>query len=686
MTSSDRALVRSAGDTRRPAGRARVRGQDRHRHRRRVRHRPGARRRARRARGRVSRSPTSTATPRARTVAPSSHVRSTRARSTRATRPRSARWSTTIVDARRSPRLPVQQRRASRSAGPTHELTRCALGPHHRREPPRRRQRPPRRVPARWSSKAAAISSTPRRARASRRRRSSPPYAATKHAVVGLSTGLRAGGGAARRARQRALPRLDRDPDPRPCCPTPTSRAMPSAPVTAREYLAAREAEADPRRPLRAPGAAAGRPEPGRHRRARERPRSLWYLQRCRPGSMELATATIARRVERDLVRPRSLTATVRHDGRRSSLHAPHERRGRAHVDRREGPDPALDDRRGRAVRPAARLRPAAGAHRPRDLPDPPLPPARACRRRSGSARRAGRSRRRSTSTSTCAACASPRPAPSARCSTSLQPIASAGFDRARPLWEFTLIEGLYDADGTERAAFAMKVHHAVTDGVGGMALLALLVDLTADAAEPDRHARRARAGVDGRGRARCATRSRTRRAGCSASPAASRRRASTRPRRRCAIRWHAGAELVRTARSIGRMLAPATEPMSPVMRDRGLGRRLDMFDLSLDDLRRAAKVDRRQRQRRVRRGGDRRAAPLPRAPRRLSRLAAHDAADQPPARGRRRRRQPLRAGALRGARRRSPIRANGCRRSARSCASGAPSPRCSSPDRSRAC
>src|SRR5436305_1992470 len=66
-----------------------------------------------------------------------------------------------------------------------------------------------------------------------------------------------------------------------------------------------------------------------------------------------------------------------------------------------------------------------------------------------------------------------------------LQPIATAGFDRARPLWEFTLIEGLYDADGTERAAFAMKVHHSVTDGVGGMALLAHLIDLTPDAAEP---------------------------------------------------------------------------------------------------------------------------------------------------------------------------------------------------------
>jgi WS/DGAT/MGAT family acyltransferase len=52
-----------------------------------------------------------------------------------------------------------------------------------------------------------------------------------------------------------------------------------------------------------------------------------------------------------------------------------------------------------------------------------------------------------------------------------------------------------------------------------------------------------------------------------------------------------AGATFVRTARSIGRTIAPATEPMSPVMRDRGLGRRLDVFDLPLDELRRAAKA-----------------------------------------------------------------------------------------------
>jgi diacylglycerol O-acyltransferase len=48
-----------------------------------------------------------------------------------------------------------------------------------------------------------------------------------------------------------------------------------------------------------------------------------------------------------------------------------------------------------------------------------------------------------------------------------------ADLDRARPLWEFTLLEGM--ADGG--AAFVTKLHHSLTDGIGGMHLAALVVD-----------------------------------------------------------------------------------------------------------------------------------------------------------------------------------------------------------------
>jgi diacylglycerol O-acyltransferase len=45
--------------------------------------------------------------------------------------------------------------------------------------------------------------------------------------------------------------------------------------------------------------------------------------------------------------------------------------------------------------------------------------------------------------------------------------------DRSRPLWEFTLVEGLEGG----RTALLQKVHHAVTDGIGGLKLSLSLVD-----------------------------------------------------------------------------------------------------------------------------------------------------------------------------------------------------------------
>ncbi len=57
--------------------------------------------------------------------------------------------------------------------------------------------------------------------------------------------------------------------------------------------------------------------------------------------------------------------------------------------------------------------------------------------------------------------------------------LASTPLDRSRPLWEYTLIEGL--ADG--RAAVIQKMHHTITDGVGGMRLSLSLVDFERDPA-----------------------------------------------------------------------------------------------------------------------------------------------------------------------------------------------------------
>ncbi len=55
--------------------------------------------------------------------------------------------------------------------------------------------------------------------------------------------------------------------------------------------------------------------------------------------------------------------------------------------------------------------------------------------------------------------------------------LAETPFDRSRPLWEFTLIDGL--ANGN--VAMLQKLHHTITDGVGGLKLSLALVDFEAD-------------------------------------------------------------------------------------------------------------------------------------------------------------------------------------------------------------
>jgi WS/DGAT/MGAT family acyltransferase len=55
--------------------------------------------------------------------------------------------------------------------------------------------------------------------------------------------------------------------------------------------------------------------------------------------------------------------------------------------------------------------------------------------------------------------------------------------DRAHPLWELYIIEGLDNVEGVPKGSFAMfsKTHHAAIDGTSGMELTAATHDLTAD-------------------------------------------------------------------------------------------------------------------------------------------------------------------------------------------------------------
>jgi WS/DGAT/MGAT family acyltransferase len=171
---------------------------------------------------------------------------------------------------------------------------------------------------------------------------------------------------------------------------------------------------------------------------------------------------------------------------------------------------------------------------------------------------------------------------------TIAQQMAEGDFDRARPLWEMQLITGLTGG----QAAFIVKIHHSVTDGVGGLKMAALLFDF--DPAGQDRGPMPSAPGGDVAGkrdRLRMGLNFEARtvaedvRHGLSAATGFV-KESMTDP---IGMATSAG----EMAASLSRMLAPASEPMSPVFGERSLSVWFDLIDVPLDDLKKAGKAGR---------------------------------------------------------------------------------------------
>lgn len=165
------------------------------------------------------------------------------------------------------------------------------------------------------------------------------------------------------------------------------------------------------------------------------------------------------------------------------------------------------------------------------------------------------------------------------------EPIAMSGFDRARPLWRAVVVEGLEN----KYSAIIMKLHHAITDGVGGMKLQLELLDMEPDAAEREMppppevhvmnqserfvdafdHERRRQLGII----KRSATGVGSTVSSVLSDPVGS---------------VGSSGEL---AASIGRVLRPVSHPMSPLMTGRSLSSRFDTLTVPLDRAKLAAKV-----------------------------------------------------------------------------------------------
>ncbi len=164
------------------------------------------------------------------------------------------------------------------------------------------------------------------------------------------------------------------------------------------------------------------------------------------------------------------------------------------------------------------------------------------------------------------------------------EPIAMSGFDRARPQWRAIVVEGLVGG----QSAIIMKLHHSITDGVGGMKLLLEMLDLERDSpsrpslpapevhvlSQPERfidafqHLQRRQVEI-------------------------LRRSAGSIPESFLEViadPAKAVASAADLVSSIGRVLRPGSHPFSPLMTGRSLSYRFDTVTIPLDQTKRAAK------------------------------------------------------------------------------------------------
>ena len=163
---------------------------------------------------------------------------------------------------------------------------------------------------------------------------------------------------------------------------------------------------------------------------------------------------------------------------------------------------------------------------------------------------------------------------------------AMADFDRDRPLWEVTELEGLPEG----KVALMTKMHHSLSDGIGGIQLLAYIVDgsrrmprLTELPPLPEGRT------YSATGLLAASLRDTAREAvGIAASSAAALRRAPGALMHPVGAIEQAGA----TTASIARIVRPVLREASPVLTRRSARRQLATLDVPLDGLRQAARAN----------------------------------------------------------------------------------------------
>ena len=165
--------------------------------------------------------------------------------------------------------------------------------------------------------------------------------------------------------------------------------------------------------------------------------------------------------------------------------------------------------------------------------------------------------------------------------------LASAPLDRTRPLWEFTIIEGL---DGGRSTLF-QKIHHTITDGEGGVRMSAEFIDLSRD--EQDRPEPPTVEAPDDEPAGlvdtivETTTHNIRRQLGIARRALDGAAGLARHPDRLPAL----GSEVVEAAQSLIRQAAVTDHSRSPLWTQRSLRRRFEVLRIPLDETKRAAKV-----------------------------------------------------------------------------------------------
>ncbi|MGI9642379.1 MAG: wax ester/triacylglycerol synthase domain-containing protein [Acidimicrobiia bacterium] len=162
------------------------------------------------------------------------------------------------------------------------------------------------------------------------------------------------------------------------------------------------------------------------------------------------------------------------------------------------------------------------------------------------------------------------------------EPIAMQGFDRARPIWECTYVTG----GEANTSALIMKIHHSVTDGVGGVQLMLELFDFDREPAERPQPDPPAVEVLNQTQRFLDALAHQTRTQGSMAQKIA--RDAAGSARSVLADPMGSVESAGEMAESVARLLAPASNPLGPVLQDRSLSCHFDVLRLPIDAMKAA--------------------------------------------------------------------------------------------------